>query len=565
MIPLIELKYHSDLYETIETFNKYCLNNDVDTINDLDVKDTYMWNMGNYLYDFDTVDGYFEEGKDLKRVLETVKIYNTGSGYTVIPNVEITGGGGSGAVANAVLEGKVKSIKINKKGSGYKIAPSVDITGGGGSGAEATAFLSKRSIMSIKVNKGGSGYKTKPTVKITSKDDKDIYEAKDITINKEGVITRINTYDTHGYINTPSVDITGGGGSGAEATVTLVDGSIDRIEVTNGGSGYTSNPTVKIGAGASADASADAIITYGVVKIDIVDSGSGYTSDPTVKISRIYGDRVNKKDEVEALATAILSNKTYSAEKKNAVTEIESKLYMYYLKMSLTFLLVMITFLIVFLIYVFYFRNFEMCITESDDIQIKGYLRYCGYALFLYVLLFIIFFSLILKKTTELYKKDDTLTYEYIMLMKSLDIILKENKILDTNNEKIIKILERFSKNKIKDIAYVAINNKELLYELSKVQKGTIDKVIYATNKNLLIQLKDIDRLAYYNSDESKNKVKDKVADIFRFIYAYAFFLIVPIYILSISLKGNYIYLLGTIMAMIIFSVTVYNMYNTLQ
>ena len=50
MIPLIELKYHSDLYETIETYNKYCLNNDPNLLNELDVKDTYMWNIISYWF-----------------------------------------------------------------------------------------------------------------------------------------------------------------------------------------------------------------------------------------------------------------------------------------------------------------------------------------------------------------------------------------------------------------------------------------------------------------------------------------------------------------------------------
>ncbi len=53
------LKYHNDLYETIETFNKYCLNNDAELVNDLDVKDTYMWNMANYLYNFETINEFF--------------------------------------------------------------------------------------------------------------------------------------------------------------------------------------------------------------------------------------------------------------------------------------------------------------------------------------------------------------------------------------------------------------------------------------------------------------------------------------------------------------------------
>jgi hypothetical protein len=84
-------------------------------------------------------------------------------------------------------------------------------------------------------------------------------------------------------------------------------------------------------------------------------------------------------------------------------------------------------------------------------------------------------------------------------------------------------------------------------------------------NTDKLIRLKNINRLEYYNSEEAKNKVKGKVADIFRFIYVYLFFLIVPIYLLSVSLKGNYIYLLFTLILIIVFTISVYNIYNTLQ
>ena len=127
--------------------------------------------------------------------------------------------------------------------------------------------------------------------------------------------------------------------------------------------------------------------------------------------------------------------------------------------------------------------------------------------------------------------------------------------------------MKKHSKNKINGVEHVAINNKRAMYELSDAQgiKKANKSNIYATTNDLLIRLHNINRLAYYNSDDAKNKVKNKVADIFRFIYAYVFFLIVPIYILSISLKGNYVYLLGTIIAIIIFSVAVYNIYNTLQ
>ena len=62
-----------------------------------------------------------------------------GTGYTSVPTVAITGGGGSGAAATAVLTAqKVTSINVTAGGSGYTTSPTIAITGGGGSAASVT-------------------------------------------------------------------------------------------------------------------------------------------------------------------------------------------------------------------------------------------------------------------------------------------------------------------------------------------------------------------------------------------------------------------------------------------
>ena len=66
----------------------------------------------------------------------------TGSGYTSIPTVSFSGGGGTGAAADAVVyNGTVIGYRMTNFGSGYTSAPTVTISGGGGSGATATATL----------------------------------------------------------------------------------------------------------------------------------------------------------------------------------------------------------------------------------------------------------------------------------------------------------------------------------------------------------------------------------------------------------------------------------------
>ena len=102
-----------------------------------------------------------------------------------------------------------------------------------------------------------------------------------------GAVTSISIDDkgqNYDAANPPALTITGGGGSGATANVT-VDGSLYEIEVTNGGSGYTSSPLVSIVGGNGSGAAATAIVTKGVVsRILVNNGGSGYTSQPLVTI-----------------------------------------------------------------------------------------------------------------------------------------------------------------------------------------------------------------------------------------------------------------------------------------
>lgn len=355
MIPLIELKYNSDLYENIEKFNKYCLNNDVKLLSELDVKDTYMWNISSYIYDYNNLSNFFYKKNDRDA-----------------------------------------------------------------SGAS-----------------GDSDY---------------------IGLNR----------------------------------------NVAKVSVSGGSSGRGSSK---------------------------------------------YIDNV-------------------------------MKIYNYYLYMSLGFFIVLIVFFVSqanILINIGASSDYAICMDGEGSggavADIFNVFKNYMYVLFVYVALFIIFFSLILKKLTELYA--DTDTYEYIMLMKELDILLKENK---PANAGIIKILKKYSKNKINDIAYIALNNKAIISELAtktykdKEAAGAAGALVkYENNENYKITLKNIEKLEYYNGKEAKDKVKNKISEIFQFIYVYIIFLIVPIYMLSISLQGNYMYLLFTIIAIIIFSVSAYNIYNTLQ
>ena len=67
-----------------------------------------------------------------------------GTGYSSVPTVAFSGGGGSGAAATAVLTSQVvTSITMTNLGTGYTSVPTIAFSGGSGSGAAATAVLGK--------------------------------------------------------------------------------------------------------------------------------------------------------------------------------------------------------------------------------------------------------------------------------------------------------------------------------------------------------------------------------------------------------------------------------------
>ena len=98
--------------------------------------------------------------------VSSVQVVKSGSGYTQAPKVELKGGGGSGAQAEAeVRNGAVIAIKMTKKGSGYTSAPIVSFSGGGGGkGARAVAkinaprFFANGELIRGKIDKLGEQY-----------------------------------------------------------------------------------------------------------------------------------------------------------------------------------------------------------------------------------------------------------------------------------------------------------------------------------------------------------------------------------------------------------------------
>jgi hypothetical protein len=150
-------------------------------------------------------------------------------------------------------------------------------------------------------------------------------------ITPDGVNRVAVTSGGSGYTSAPTVNFTGGGGSGASAVAVVSGGVVTGVTIINAGSGYTSAPTVSFSGGAGSDAAASASVgtaiylsqlsagggtgTYsfaapqplpfanpdGVKSVTVTNQGSGYSQKdpPTVVFSGGGGSG--------ASATAIVS------------------------------------------------------------------------------------------------------------------------------------------------------------------------------------------------------------------------------------------------------------------
>lgn len=94
----------------------------------------------------DSTNGYYSwDGTTLYSPgsVGTVSVTVGGTGYTAVPVIGFTGGGGTGATATASISGSaVVSITLVGAGSGYTSAPTVTFTGGtAGTAATASAYI----------------------------------------------------------------------------------------------------------------------------------------------------------------------------------------------------------------------------------------------------------------------------------------------------------------------------------------------------------------------------------------------------------------------------------------
>ena len=256
--------------------------------------------------------------------------------------------GGTRATGNAILSstGTLSGINMVLRGFGYNSPPTISLSGGGGTGANATAVLGAGEIVDIVVQDSGNNYSNASNIVIENQQSTGAsarlnihYKLTGLQINSAGnvsgdanvvfsgnlvaggnhaiaTIIRSNTSVVgftitsmgNGYIGAPNVTVSGPNVSVAPSVVANVGyGLIDTITVVNGAEGsygYTPNITINKnstlgGALATTTVRIEALIS----QITLNSAGSGYTSAPNVIITAVTQDRPYIASNASAVAS----------------------------------------------------------------------------------------------------------------------------------------------------------------------------------------------------------------------------------------------------------------------
>jgi hypothetical protein len=248
--------------------------------------------------------------------VNTATVTTGGSGYTSAPNVVFTGGGGGGAQATAVLgsAGSIKTIALASAGTQCYAQASdavISFTGGGGTGAAASAVLEtgRSCIYSVAVtgspqcsakldaSNGYSPIDQKSGVTFAaSGQNKSFSGTLFVSSANDKTPTSMSVqnpgYDASGY-DDPTLSsqlelVSGAWSDCGNITVTATTGyRIASINLTNGGSGYTSNPTVTITGGVGSTSNPTATVTRGfpITGLTLTSGGTNYTSVPSISFT----------------------------------------------------------------------------------------------------------------------------------------------------------------------------------------------------------------------------------------------------------------------------------------
>jgi len=244
-----------------------------------------------------------------------LNIINGGSGYTSIPTITITGGGGTGAKYYPVVyDGSIIDIErlgvLNtSRGSGYISTPTVTITGGGGTGAVIQAIVNIAPSGSQKLEECDFYVIT---------EDFNVYKCLDNNNNKSSTAKPLGTATTpittaDGYVwkfmYTVPINLRNKFLSESQMPVVSAltnqfysNGAMDTIIINNKGTGYTTATLTVSGDGYREE---DPTL---LTSINVSSGGNGYMN-PTVT----FGDPASNASSFISGSTVYLGQKIFNS------------------------------------------------------------------------------------------------------------------------------------------------------------------------------------------------------------------------------------------------------------
>jgi len=221
-----------------------------------------------------------------------VFVVDGGSGYDPNDPPKLTIGNCGTPVREAVLSpiisnGRILAVKVIDPGEGYDpLRLIVDSTDEGAYGAEGKVFLTDTGeIDYIQITSNGDNYFSNTTVDVQGGGGSG---AELIPVT--GVVTGLKI-EREGRNYTPedaNVIISGGGGDGATGVVGVNQfGKVTGVTITNQGEFFETAPIIQLIGGGGRGATAKAYINLGkITNIDIDSPGNGYSSPPKIVFAR---------------------------------------------------------------------------------------------------------------------------------------------------------------------------------------------------------------------------------------------------------------------------------------
>jgi len=244
-----------------------------------------------------------------------LNITNGGTGYTSLPTITITGGGGSGAkfypivYDGSIIEIESIGVSDTSRGSGYTSTPTVTVTGGGGSGAVLQAIVNIAPSGAQKLEESNFYVLT---------EDYNVYKCLDNNNNATSTskplgtsTSPISTADGYVWKFMYTVPINLRNKFLSEDQMPVVsalsnqfysNGAMDSIIINNKGTGYTT-ATLTV----SGDGYREEDPTF-LTSITVASGGNGYIS-PTVT----FGDPTANASSFIADSAVFLGQKIYNS------------------------------------------------------------------------------------------------------------------------------------------------------------------------------------------------------------------------------------------------------------